>query len=442
MKQFNRIWMWCYDNPIKTIVIVGVFIRILITILYGHITLYPDSRDYFRLAERLLNFNIVGYGGERPPGYPLLLSIAGLSPIIVVGLQLVMGVCTLVYVYKTLVLLKIKQQSALVITLLIACYLPAVFFEFAILTETLTLSLITFIFYLFFSIIEEEQTKKHNYILLAILCGYLVMTKMLYIYLACFLFIILIFHHRKSFKAGFRKYFLVLLIPLFVFFGWSYANKVNTGYFTSSTFYGFNIAQNCVWFAENTTPEYQEIGDIYASHRYDDPNDKEVSMTIWEAYPELRAKTNLSFPDLSKKLYDYSIATIKKNPVEYLCQVSISWRDFWKTSLYWEAYSFSVPQTSNLILYICFIERILLQLIKIVFVLLIPYNIFMVFKRKRVVPPAIITIVVVAASILQALATYGTNSRFSYPFEILIIISVTTNILEYINYRQKKKSAP
>lgn len=441
MQQKYKIWIWCNNNPIKTIVIAGLFIRILIAILYGHITLYPDSRDYFDLAERLLNFNLAEYEGQRPPGYPLLLSIAGLSHIAVVILQLVMGICTLVYAYKTIVLLGIKQQLALIITLVITCYLPAVFFEFAILTETLTLLVITLIFYLFFRTTREDQNSASHYIRLAILCGYLVMIKMFYIYLPCVLFIILLCHNYKSIKTDIDKFVLILLIPLLIFFGWSHINKINTGYFTSSTFYGFNIAQNCVWFAENTTPEYQEIGDIYASYRYNDSKEKEVAMTIWEAYPELRAKTGLSFSDLSKKLYDYSIVTIKKNPIKYLEQVSISWCDFWKTSLYWETYSFSVPQASNYIIYICFIERMLLQLVKVLFVLLIPYNILVAFRRKKITPPVIITIVVFAASIIQAFATYGTNSRFSYPFEILITTAVLLNILEYISYRRKKKTA-
>ncbi|MBK5720227.1 glycosyltransferase family 39 protein [Dysgonomonas sp. Marseille-P4677] len=440
MKQSSKIWIWCNDNPIKTIIIIGVFIRIIIAILYGHITLYPDSKDYINLAERLLNFDLAGYQGERPPGYPLFLSINGISNIITVLLQSAMGVCTLIFAYKTLILGGAKRQLALTITLILACYLPSIFFEFAILTESLTLLIITLIFYIFFGIIQNDKSETKHYIWLALLCGYLVMIKMFYIYLACLLFMILIFHNHKSIKTIISKYLLVIIIPISIFLGWSYVNKINTGYFTSSTFYGFNIAQNCVWFSENTTPEYQEIGDIYASYRYDDPKEKEVAMTIWEAYPELVAKTDLSFPDLSKKLYDYSIATIKKNPIKYLEQVSISWRDFWKTSLYWEAYSFSVPQASNVILYICYMERVLLQLVKMIFVLLIPYNIFIAFRRKVIAPPMIITIVVFAASILQAFATYGTNSRFSYPFEILMITSVIINILEYTRYRSKQKA--
>ncbi|GAB6124082.1 hypothetical protein JCM30204_52320 [Dysgonomonas termitidis] len=351
-----------------------------------------------------------------------------------------MGVFALVIAYKTLLLLNVEKRIALVVTLFGTIYLPSVFFEFAILTETFTLLVVTLIFYIFFGIIKDKDSKPESYLWLSLLCGYLVLIKMFYIYLAILLFIILGLHCR-SLRVIVRKYVLVLLIPLLVFLGWSYVNKLNTGLFVSSTFYGFNIAQNCVWFADNTTEEYKEIGDVYVRYRYESPKDKEIAMTIWEAYPELKARTGLSFPDLSKKMYDYSIATIKKNPGLYLEQVLISWRDFWKTSLYWEVYNFSVPESHVVVMYVCYAGRIVLQLVKILFVLLIPYNIIVAIRRRRLTPESIISLIVLFASLLQAFATYGTNSRFSYPFEILMVTSVLLNVLQYYQYRVKRKTA-
>ncbi|WP_036930570.1 glycosyltransferase family 39 protein [Prevotella sp. 10(H)] len=436
MSQLSKIWQSCINNPVKTIIIAAVFVRLLIFFLYGHITEYPDSEDYRKLAVRLMNFDLEGYEGERPPGYPLLMCFAGMSDLVVVFFQLVMGVCTLVFAYKTLLVLEIDKRLALIATLFGVSYLPAVFFEFAILTETFTLLVITLIFYLFLGIIKGRKTRGRRYIWISLLCCYLVFIKVFYINLAVILFVLLVWHNRKSLKSGFKKYIMVLLMPLFFFLGWSYVNKLNTGYFVSSTFYGFNLAQNCVRFAGNTTPEYQEIGDIYVKYRSDTIRNREIAMTIWQAYPELKATTGLSFPDLSKELYDYSIATIKKNPVDYLGQVFISWRDFWKTSLYWEAYNFAVPESMDIVMYVNYGERIVLQLIKILFVLLIPYNIIIACRKRKMKPEAFISLIVLTASLLQAFATYGTNSRFSFPFEILMVTSVLLNMLQY--YHRKK----
>ena len=321
-----------------------------------------------------------------------------------------------------------EKESALVITLMFAYYIPTVFFEMTVLTETLTLFVICLIFYFFFEEISGEKTRLSW---LVILCSYLVLIKPFYIFLPFVLLAILLI------KKKLARYILIFVFPLLAFLGWSYVNKVNTGYFVSTTFYGFNLAQSCVSFAEKTTPEYQEIGNIYAKYRDNRTTHKEEAMVIWEAYPELTELTELSFPDLSNKLYDYSIATIKENPASYLKQVFISWCDFWKTSLYWEPHNFAVPKASQPMLYITYVERILFQLIKILFVLFIPYNIIRGVRERKIEPPFIISLVVLTASLLQAFVTYGTNSRFSFPFEALILVSVALNLIAY----RKKKAA-
>ncbi|WP_165020545.1 phospholipid carrier-dependent glycosyltransferase [Dysgonomonas sp. ZJ279] len=438
MKNIDRIRLWAIDNPVKTIVIIAACIRILVTILYQHITIYPDSEDYIALANRLLNFDLNGYGGERSPGYPLLLSLAHNSFVITSIFQSVIGIITLVLTYKTLLLAGIKKEFSLTITLLVACYLPILFFEFAILSETLTLFVITITFYLFFKIILEKRSRVNDYALLGLSCGYLVLIKPFYIFIPV-LIVIFLLCSNLLIQRKFAAYISILILPAFIFLGWSYINKVNTGYFTSTTFYGFNLAQNCVSFAEYTSDEYAEIGHIYARYRgINTAMDKDIAMSIWEAYPELKEETGLSFPDLSKKLYDYSLTTISMNPIGYVKQIGISWLDFWKTSLYYEYDHIKVSSTAPMIKYVSLAERLIFQVIKILFVMLIPYNISRYFRRKDLTPQFTISVVVLTASLLQALITYGTNSRFSFPFELLILISVVLNIKQYRMYLKEK----
>lgn len=413
----------------KIIILTGIFIRVLIAILYQHITLYPDSTGYVDLAGRILSFDFAGYQGERSPGYPLLLAVTNISYLFTAILQSALGIAGLTLVYKTALITGINKKVAFFASLGLSCYIPMVFFEFAILSETLTLFTITVIFYLYFSICSGKSKIFYNWLLI-IACSFLVLIKPFYIFLPVLLFVFLFFNRTTKRDAIF-KYICVAIIPITLFLGWSYINKVNTGHFTSTTFYGFNLAQNCVSFAEKTTPEYAEIGQIYAKYRDEISPDKEIAMTIWEAEPELREKTGLSFPDLSAKLYNYSIATIKENPGDYLKQVFISWCEFWKTSLYWEYDSMAVTHANDVILYMCYAERIILQLIKILFVLLIPYNIIRTVKEKELSPSLIISGIVLTASILQALITYGTNSRFSFPFELLIALSVVANWVSF-----------
>jgi len=449
MELFSKIWLRLNANPVKTIVFTAILFRVAILFLYGQITPYPDSDDYIALANRLLRLDLSGYEGERSPGYPFLLaffslpflSSHGVILLIIPFVQMLAGIFALILLYRICLTVNIRKELALAISLFFSCYLPTVFFEFTILTESLTLFVVMLIFYYFFCYLYQEKTPG-KLVAITLLCAYLVLIKPFYIFLPFILFTFLLLYKKLSVSVV-SKWLIIWLIPLFAFLGWSYVNKMNTGHFVSTTFYGFNLAQNCVSFAEKTTPEYQEIGEIYARYRDNRVSDNEEAMVIWDAYFELIEKTGLSYPDLSALLYDYSIATIKKNPVSYLKQVFVSWRDFWKTSLYWEPQGFSVPVATDAVLYIIYIsyaERILLQLAKMLFVLLIPYNIIVVVRRKQISPALIISVVVVTASVLQAFATYGTNSRFSYPFEMLMAVSVVLNIVNYIQSRRKKQA--
>lgn len=442
MKKDNLIIKWTRTNPIWTIVATGLLIRIVVAILYGHITIYPDSSGYIELSHRILSFDLQGYDGGRSPGYPLLLSLVDASALATVIMQMAIGIATLAFFYKTLLIIHVRRRKALSLTLLWACYIPTVFFEFALLSETLIIFFITVIFYVYFGITMQKRTGILSYMLLSSLCTYLVAIKPFYILIPILLFAFLIMNdHRIRIKAILYKYLIIIIFPLSIFLGWSYVNKANTGYFTPTTFAGYNIAQNCVDFAENTSDEYQEIGSIYANQRDADiAAGKDRAMSIWSAHDELREKTGLSFAGLSKELYDYSIATIANNPGEYLSQVFVSWIHFWKTSLYWEYDSFSVHHSNIILKTLCYAERIVFQIVKVLFVLLIPYNIVRYLRKRKYSPQFIISAVVLTISLAQAFITFGTNSRFSFPFEGLIATSILMNYLSFIKGRRKQKS--
>lgn len=437
MAKWIKIRAWADNNPIKIIVGMSILLRLLLIILYRNITIYPDSADYIHLAERLVFFDLGGYEGECTPGYPLLISLSGLSLPVTIFLQNITGIITTVFLYKILLLINFRVRHALLLTMGVICYLPIIFFEFCILTETLTFFFITLTFYFLFGILYARRTGIISYIALCLTCSYLVLIKPFYIFLPVLLFIILIFHNRKR-RVVIYRYLIIILFPIIVLTGWSYINYNNTGYFTPTTFYGFNMAQNCVSFAEKTPDEYKEIGRIYAKYRDARiASGQETSMSIWDAYDELKESTGLSLPDLSAKLSDYSKATIIQNPLSYLKQVAISWADFWKTSLYWQYDKFVVPHANIALKYICYAERGIVQVLKCLFIVLIPYNLIKFWKKKRPNPQFVISVVVLTASLLQAFVTYGTNSRFSFPFEVLIITSVLINIYSWVKKRKR-----
>jgi hypothetical protein len=129
-------------------------------------------------------------------------------------------------------------------------------------------------------------------------------------------------------------------------------------------------------------------------------------------------------PDLSSKLSDYSKATIRLNPNGYLRQIFISWWNFWKTNLYLNEVNFKSKNAKNFYNSLWFIEHFPLRLFKLFFLLTIPFQLIVFFKEKKIEVVFLFTIMIFVTSILQALVTYGTNSRFSYPFEFLIVVIV------------------
>lgn len=412
-------------KPLLTIIIVCLAIRLICILVYRHITIFPDSEGYIGLAELLSNGSLDGYTGERSPGYPLLIAVMGNNLALIAALQMVLGIATALLFFKTVLRLNFPVKCALTVTLLLTTLLHVVFYETAILTESFTLFFVTLIFYMLFGGFYERGFPVKKMLLLGFALGYLTFIKPFYIFLP---FIIYGLYVLKFFslRTIINKRIVILIFPLIAFLGWSYVNKINTGYFVSTTYYGINIAQNCVYFAEKAPAEYKQISDIYVKHREEAiATNKDVAMTIWFAYDELTEKTGLSFTELSYELAQFSKAAIAANPADYLKQVAlVSWRDFWKVDMYWNYGDFKIAPARKILLALWYVQCHMLLAVKILFVLLLPYHIFIFIRRRKVSPVFIISIIVLSTSILQAMATYGTNSRFSYPFEFFMVVAV------------------
>ncbi|TRW22972.1 glycosyltransferase family 39 protein [Flavobacterium zepuense] len=422
--MINRLHAFMLQKPITAIVLFGIITRLFVMLLYGHVTIFKDSEGYQLLGKRLANFNLMGYDGTRSPGYPLLLTLAGNYLPLAIVYQMLLGLVTAVYLYKTLCLIHVNKKAALYLTLLLNSFIHVIFYEAAILTESVTLLFMTLSFYYTFKLLYSTFKFK-DILVFGLILGWFILIKPFYIFLP---FLIYGIYTIKDFTFSriINKVLLITVFPLISFLGWSYVNKVNTGYFVSTTYFGINIAQNCVYFAEKTSPEYAEIGALYAKLREARLNTgKDMAMTIWLLVPEMMETTGVSLPDLSNRLSKYSKVTIAKNPVDYAKQVvTLSWKDFWQTVIYWNYSEFYFPYVNKAFALIWIIQRYILLVFKITFIALIPYYCYRFIVNRKITPMLVIVVVVFTASLLQAMATYGTNSRFSYPFELLMIITV------------------
>ncbi|MFB9079569.1 hypothetical protein ACFFLS_06755 [Flavobacterium procerum] len=431
------------SREIKVLIVSGLVFRLFLSVLYFHVTIFPDSEGYLVLAKKIGDFNLAFYNGERSPGYPLLIALAFGSTVLTVVYQLFLGIIASIFWYKTILNFSFDSKKALWITLFMQSFLQVHFYERIILVESLTVFVVSLIFYFLSNGYLESRSVKKD-ILMGLLLGYLVLIKPFYAFLP-FLIYGLIVMKNFRFSKIISLRLLIFIFPLTAYFGWSYVNKINTGYFVSTTFFGLNLSQNCVYFAEKTTSEYQRIGTIYARHRDEiiadnqktEPHNRtDLAMTIWDAQEELATENNNSFPEISAALGKYAIATIKKNPKDYAQQVICrSWFDFWKPKIYWNYNDFSFPFVNKFFLAIWYFQSIMLWIFKVAFVLLIPFHLILFLKNRMITNEFVFVILIFSTSVIQALVTYGGNTRFSFPFEYMMMLLVFVFLRKTVNVK-------
>ncbi|UPS91836.1 glycosyltransferase family 39 protein [Bizionia sp. M204] len=411
------------DTNIIYISAFGLLVRMFIFfVFYTHVTIYPDSSGYIDLAQHISALSYSGYDGARTPGYALIIALSFGNLYGTVFYQFLFGILTAVLWYLLLQNLRFSKKQSLYITMFLQTFIHIYFFETAILMETFVLLLITLAFYL---ITLNKQTFAMH-VILGLLFGYLVLTKPFYLYIPFLLYGFWFLQEPKNFKLLASR-FIILVFPVLAYLGWSSVVEKHHGYFSSTTLMGVYISQNCVRFAEKSPDEFKWLSEPYVAYRDQAIlENKDIAMSIWYAYDDgAYDKYHMEFSELSKALTEYAKVTIANNPMEYLHQVVFySWRDFWNPTLYWNYNDFNFKYANKLFRGIWYIQEPIIYLFRIVFLLLVPVLIIKAIKNRTIDIGFIIMSVIFIASILQALLTYGTNNRFSFPFEFLIIISV------------------
>lgn len=414
------------SKNIKILLSIEVLFRlVLFLIFYSSVTIFPDSEGYIDLAQRVSNFDFLNYNGLRSPGYPLLISFVNSNLYAVIFIQFGLGIITSVFQYKTLVYLGFSKRNSLIFALFISCFLNVFFFETCILVETLVLFLMSAFVYLLSKTSFQNQSLKFDF-LMSFILGYLVLIKSFYIFIPFLLIVCLVFN-PINLKSVFRKGFVILIFPMLSFLSWSYVNKVNIGQFSTSGISGLYLAQNCVYFAEDAPKEFDWISKTYVDYREKSIREnRDVAMTIWYAYEGgAYDKYNLTLPEFSVELGKFAKAAIKENPLAYLKQViTKSWFDFWKPTIYWNYEAFNFKYANKLFLGVWYLQSAFIVLIKAGFLFVFCFQLVQFIKSKKLSFEFLLALIVFTASVLQALATYGTNNRFSFPFEFIMIITV------------------
>lgn len=415
-----------FKNPIRNIVLYGIFFRIfLFFIFYSSPTFYPDTESYIELAKHITSFNLHGYNGFRTLGYPLIISILNENLYYVVFFQFILGISSMILWYKTLINYNFGLKNSFIVACVLGSFINVFFYETCILVESLVLFLMSILFY-FISSKILDNLNYFSILGLSLFFSFLILVKPFYAFLPFLIFLFLVIK-KPRIKIFFSRNIIILIFPLLSYFGICYINKINTNYFVSTTYFGLNLSQNCVYFAENTPNEFDWISKPYVHYREKAIREnKDVAMSIWYAHDAgAFEKYNLSFQELSFELGKFAKSAIKENPLKYLEQVVFrSWLNFWKPTIKYNDENFNFKFAGKIKSGIWYFQYIVLLLFRLFFIALIPYYIYKFIITKRLDDEIIIILIVFINSILQAIVTFGSNDRFSYPFEFIMIIIV------------------
>lgn len=436
--MYKKVSLIIEKKPLTFLLSFGIILRALILLSYIGVSIFPDSGTYIELSKYLYDFNFDNYSGRRTPGFPFLIAISGGHLYLTIIIQQVIGLLNIFFIYDFTYHKTLNKTTSFWVTFITSSFLHFIFYEFAILTETLSLFLVILVFW-----IIQKNDLLHNkahikfYILLSIAMGFLYLTRPMFIY---FPLVFVVFFIIKNYYTGLKKYFLksiiVILFPIICFYSWCSVNEKNIGYFTTTYFFGLNLSQASTTFFHKAPDKDKLIRDIFVKHRdsiiKNSPND--LAMSVWFAYDELLEKTNLSEEDLCNELGIISKQLIKENPIPYAKQVFISWKDFWDTKSTFlineENFRHKILKYSALGIW-RFIQQYMLIVINILFILFSFKKLyqFVYSKFKHYDIDLLIVTIVLCGSLAQALVTYGDNSRFSFPYLPLIVYFALTNLI-------------
>jgi hypothetical protein len=411
----------------------------MVFLVYNTVSVHVDSQNYIDLAQSLSQFSLEGYPGNRTPGYPLLIALANNNLIVTVVFQLIIGILATILLFDFTKRTTKSVATAFWVTFITSSFIHFVFYEFAILTESLSVFLVI----LFFWIIEKYQllnnlSHKRYYLLLSIILSWLYLTKPLFIYFSLgFSVFYFVKQFRHNFSNTLAKSMLVILVPFLTYFSWNNFNKHNIGYFTNTYYIGINLAQTATSFFDKAPNEDALIRDIFVRKRDSiaEYAPKRYPMSVWFAHDELIEKTGLTPQDLAAELGRISKNLFKAHPDLYAKQViksiylffgnsdTIKWKykafrsPLFKQALglFWSYFQKYILVVFN-ILFLCFSLKILIQFFK--------------SKCKKLNLNLLICCIVLSGALAQGLVAYGSNSRFAFPFLPLIIYFVVINVLD------------
>lgn len=432
-----------------TVVVLGwaVLLRAVLMGFYRHVSLFPDAYYYRDLAAYISRWDLTGYTGERTPGYPAVIALLGENIWAVVFFQMALGILGTYLVYDISRYILKNKPIAGVTALVYTSFLFVPFFEFAILTETLSIFLLQLCIWLIvkYQLLEAKAAIQY-YMILAVCMAVLFITRPMFIYLPI---LFGVFYCWKHVKTQLLKSAVVTVLLCGTSFmaqvAWQQVNFENTGYRQTTYFMGYNLIQTATHFYEKIPNEHAQVRHILLKYRQraqDSLPETQLPMTVWHAEEDLLQETGLSKPELGAYFKEIAVPLFKENKMDYAKQVGLSLKLFWgaRSHFLWNKEAMQPVFMQKVIVGIThYIQKPLLILLNVIFLLTSGFILWKALrsKLKKIGVLEFMVCTVIAASVAQALVAYGDNSRFAFPFFGIILIIAASGIMQLLQWRKQ-----
>ncbi|KPJ69593.1 hypothetical protein AMJ44_03280 [candidate division WOR-1 bacterium DG_54_3] len=289
----------------------------------------------------------------RTPGYPLFIEAiqfindlfsmtTDYLGLIVLVQMFLLGTLNCFLIYKLAKIITGNNSFSFVVGLLYNFDYLVMGFEFSILTETLsiTLILITLLLYL-----EIFKGKKYAPYAAGLSSVFLLLTRPTFLTLFIGLLLITaIVYFRKIIKEGFFKHFrkailIFLLINIAGIASWSLRNKIKFDYFGISSLLPYQLRHYTNNFFHKYKKDDHELMNTMAAIYLEE----NLNAAIFEA--RLMNEMNLTGPEISKLFLKMNLKLIKDNPGDYIKQIPDAISKYYGVYSYW----WTVPHQKKLL---------------------------------------------------------------------------------------------
>ena len=256
------------DKPLLVLVFVTLLIRVVLFLVYQPAT-FDDTLGYVDAGRTLQALNFEGYNASRVPLYPLLMIATGFDPRLMWLVQLLMGLAIAAMLYLLARYHVANSRIAFAIGLSYSLAINLLFFEAALLTETISTFLL-FLSLIFFILTRRRKGRLLFYVATAVIASLAALTRPLMLLLAplYLLFFIRRWNHRRNDSGQWKRYLAGYGLPVAVLLGgYILFNGQYAGSFTFSTLTGYNLVGHSGAFMEVAPDEYATIRDVYLKYR-------------------------------------------------------------------------------------------------------------------------------------------------------------------------------